>query len=214
MMQESSAATPATGVALLVRSSLFAASAVWLALTAHVAGGGTAPATGPLAGLFLLISALGAVLAGRRRGPLGITAAMLALQYALHHVFAFLSTGFSCHSMPAGQPMEHSMHAAMAMSPACSTVPGSAMGTVSASMLISHVLAAVTLSLLLSQGERTLWLVLTWFLPPLPSVPPIVPVAARPAPTVAPRPPLRLRRELLSSGAGRRGPPQLVEAPA
>jgi hypothetical protein len=85
-------APPARGALRTVRAAVFAGSAVWLSLIAHVAGGGSAPPIGLVLALVLLTSVATTLLAGRRRGHLSIAVTLMSLQVLLHQAFALLAT--------------------------------------------------------------------------------------------------------------------------
>jgi hypothetical protein len=95
--------------------------------------------------------------------------------------------------------------------PLAATTTG--MSAMTPAMLGAHALAAVAVALLLGYGERALWWVLTWFLPPAPSTVAMPPVPAVGGP-VALLASIRPRVDLLSGGVGRRGPPIGLGAPA
>ena len=81
---------PARGPLRGVRAATFAAAALALAATAHVAGGGSLPAWPALA-LLVVPLAWGAVaLTGRRRGRTGLLLALGVAQLALHEAFMVL----------------------------------------------------------------------------------------------------------------------------
>jgi hypothetical protein len=108
------------------RSCAFAASAVALALGAHV----TAHGAPPDALLLLLLVALGdgvsSTYARRPRGPVATAAALVTTQLVLHVVFVLAAP-------------DHGAHADHVL-----TLP----------MLVTHGFAAVVLAVLLSHGER------------------------------------------------------------
>jgi hypothetical protein len=224
VMWTARAATPRSGVLRGFRSAAFAGCAVWLSLGTHVVGGGTAPSVVVLATLVLLMTALGSLVAGRQRGPLGIAALLLAMQAALHHAFAFFSIASTCRmAMPVGDySMNSPAHAEMikfsncaapeAMNSPDAVTAGLSPGMLSPAMLTWHVAAALVLGALLSHGERAVWSLLSRFLPRPPSrvVVPSIPAAAE----LVVRSSIRPRRGLLSGGVGRRGPPFECAAPA
>jgi hypothetical protein len=198
---------------------VFGGCAVWLSLVTHVVAGGTAPPAVVLAALVLLITALGSLVAGRQRSPIGSAGFLLVMQTALHHAFGFFSTGPACRmTMPDGHPMSSSAHATMRMLPNCGapeamSSPDAVMAGLTPAMLTWHVVAAVVLGALLSHGERALWRLLSRFLPRPPST---VVVSSNPVPARMPavRSSIRPRLDLLSGGVGRRGPPLGCGAPA
>ncbi|MEV7541964.1 hypothetical protein [Streptomyces sp. NPDC089915] len=70
------------------RAAMFAAVCVALAAVGHVHMSGQDIPLGRLLGAFAAVAALAWAAAGRRRGPLGITASLLAVQAALHTAFS------------------------------------------------------------------------------------------------------------------------------
>ncbi|MEW1636356.1 hypothetical protein AB0469_20035 [Streptomyces sp. NPDC093801] len=70
------------------RAAMFAAVCVALAAVGHAHMSGTGIPPGLLLGAFAVTAALAWTAAGRRRGPLGITAALLAVQAGLHLAFS------------------------------------------------------------------------------------------------------------------------------
>ncbi|GAA0276136.1 hypothetical protein GCM10010302_12200 [Streptomyces polychromogenes] len=70
------------------RAAMFAAVCVALAAVGHVHMSGEDIPLGWLLGAFAATAALAWTAAGRRRGPLGITASLLAVQAALHTTFS------------------------------------------------------------------------------------------------------------------------------
>lgn len=70
------------------RAAMFAAVCVALAAAGHAYMSGTDIAPGLLLGAFAVTAALAWTAAGRRCGPLGITAALLAVQAGLHLAFS------------------------------------------------------------------------------------------------------------------------------
>jgi hypothetical protein len=109
---------------------------------------------------------------------------------------------------------EHTRMTMGSIVPACTgSQAADGMPAMGAGMLLGHALAAIALALLLSNGERVLWTVLTWFLPSLPSRLTLLPVPAVAGP-VALVWSIRPQRGLLSGGVGRRGPPSALGAPA
>ena len=214
MIQNAVETAPARGSARVVRSSLFGGSAVLMALTAHVVGGGAAPSWGLVAVLVLAASVVTNGLAGRRRGHPSVMSALLLSQVLLHQAFSVLAGGMTCSVAPMAG-MHHPMPAGLTHRPgmvAACTPAGAGMHAMAPRMLIGHALAAMLLAVLLSHGERAVWWVLTWFLPPVPTraVPPLGPASSGPVALVSSiRPP----RGPLSGGVGRRGPPTGLGAP-
>jgi hypothetical protein len=209
-----------TGLPRLLRAGVFVACALALALVAHVAGGAAAPPGAVLGMIGLLMVPAATLLAGRRRRWPGLTAALLATQGALHYGFMTFSAGPVCHAWM-GNPASAVIgggHAGMEMGPmsvmcGVPVSPAVAGGTGAGLwMAVCHLVAAAALAVLLSHGERVLWLLADWLMPRVPAVVRVSEVPAWGAPIesgpgAAPRPPL------LPGGIGRRGPPLVVRVP-
>ncbi|MFF4579296.1 hypothetical protein ACFY15_12955 [Streptomyces sp. NPDC001373] len=71
-----------------LRAAMFAAVCVALAAVGHAHMSGSDIPPGPLLGAFAVTAALAWTAAGRRRGPLGIMTALLAVQAGLHLAFS------------------------------------------------------------------------------------------------------------------------------
>src|SRR5690242_1979192 len=112
MISAGSELPTALGPLRMLRAGTFAAVAVWLSATAHVLGGGAAPSTALIGLLVLLVAAPAALLAGRRRGPAGITAGLLLLQVGLHSLLGTVTAAPAC-GVLSGPDVEHSMSHSM-----------------------------------------------------------------------------------------------------
>ncbi|MEU5151245.1 hypothetical protein AB0G42_29270 [Streptomyces yangpuensis] len=93
------------------RAAMFAAMCVALGATGHSYMSGTDVPLFGLLGAFGVTFGLAWLVAGRRRGPLGITAAVLSVQGVLHLVFSGSQAARSV-SGPAATRGHHPLHAA------------------------------------------------------------------------------------------------------
>ncbi|MFE7095868.1 hypothetical protein [Streptomyces erythrochromogenes] len=161
------------------------------------------------------------LLAGRRRGPVGITAAVLAVQGVLHLVFSGSQAADSA-SGPAAMRGHHHVPAADAVGAADMATMADMAGTAShggAGMIAAHALAGLACAAWLARGEaavfrlaRVLGAAALHAARPLARALDLVRarVAAVPAPPVfrAPyRRPRRLRGAVHAHAVVRRGPP-------
>lgn len=172
-----------------LRSAAFAAIATGVAALGHVVGGGMAPDVAVLiaggAGAWAVVIGL----ARRRRGPIGILAAMLACQLGFHLLFAV-----DAHGMTSGT---HGMSAGTGGAPDAPL-----------RMLIFHLVAAALSAVVLGHGERALFTLFAALARSIrvPAPPAAVELPprwiARPSTSDAPRP----DGPLLSTSP-RRGPP-------
>ncbi|MFG2980264.1 hypothetical protein ACGFYQ_03295 [Streptomyces sp. NPDC048258] len=215
------------------RAAMFAAVCTALGAVGHSYMSGTdLPLTG-LLGAFGVTGGLAWLAAGRRRGPVGIAAAVLAVQAVLHLVFSGSRTATA---EPASMPGRHGMDMGMDMSAmdmgatAAGTSGGVAgmadtaamtgmAGHGGAGMIAAHVLAGLFCAAWLARGEaavfrlaRTVGAAALHVARPLSRVlallrarvaPPTAPPAVRP-PYVRPR---RLRGAVHAHAVVRRGPP-------
>lgn len=85
---------PARGALRVLRGGALAVTSATLAVTAHVIGGGAAPATGLVVLLTLLVAAAGTALADRRRSGRAILGA-LAVSHLSIHTILMLSCSMS-----------------------------------------------------------------------------------------------------------------------
>ncbi|MEV4613083.1 hypothetical protein AB0K43_10840 [Kitasatospora sp. NPDC049258] len=159
----------------LVRASAFATVSVALAAGAHGAAGGAAVGLGPVALGWLLVCAVAAAAAGRRRSMPGITAGVLAGQLGLHLLFrtghAMAAppsvrtsmpgmTGMSGMSGSAGRPGGRAGQSPVPPSGhlhhAVAAAHGGVLG-LSPGMLAGHAAAALATGWLLHRVEAALW---------------------------------------------------------
>ncbi|MFJ9768684.1 hypothetical protein ACIRUY_33285 [Streptomyces erythrochromogenes] len=209
------------------RAALFAAMCVALGAVGHShMSGMDVPLLG-LLGAFAVTGVLAWLLAGRRRGPVGITGAVLSVQGVLHLVFSGTQAVESA-SGPAATRGHHHMPAAGAPGAAdmasVADMAGMAdmAGTAShggAGMIAAHVLAGLVCAAWLARGEaavfrlaRVLGAAALHAARPLARALDLVRarVAAVPAPPAfrAPyRRPRRLRGAVHAHAVVRRGPP-------
>ncbi|MEU9303526.1 hypothetical protein [Streptomyces sp. NPDC048269] len=208
------------------RAAMFAAVGTALGAVghAHISGTGI-PLTG-LLGAFGMTAGLAWLAAGRRRGPVGIAAAVLAVQAVLHLVFSGSRTAApepgamplsGHHDMPGMEMGAGAGTAGMAGMAPMADMAGAGHGV--AGMIAAHVLAGLFCAAWLARGEaavfrlaRTVGAVALHAARPLSRalallrarvVPPTAPAAVRP-PSVRPR---RLRGAVHAHAVVRRGPP-------
>lgn len=195
----------------MLRSGIVAATVLFLAATAHVAGGGTLPAPLILAALASVVWLPVTVLT-RRQLSLPVLGGILgAGQGALHTAFMALAPAGSCHP---GPPVRVGHHHSMSLAGcssegAASMIPGMAENVTSLGMPTTHALAVALTALILTKGEQALWQLLVWLTPSIPVPQPV------PVPRLRPRPwfvssHVMARQCPDTSGVGRRGPPLLV----
>lgn len=195
----------------LLRSGVVAATVLFLAAIAHVAGGGGLPGPLILAALASVVWLPVTVLT-RRQLSLPVLGGILgAGQAALHTTFMALAPAGSCRPGPSVRVgHHHSVSLAGCSSEgAVSMVPGMDENVTSVGMLTTHALAVALTALILARGEQALWQLLAW----------LTPFVLVPQPVTVPR--LRPRPWFVSShvmarqcpdtsGVGRRGPPLIV----
>lgn len=192
-----------------LRAALFAAVAVLLGAMGHSSL--SAHDITPLSLLAALgvTAAAGWAAAGRRRGPWSIGAGLLAVQGALHLLFAVPARPGAAHHH-SGHSADESAHDGVYGSAATAA---EAVGA-DTGMVAVHVLAAAACALWLAHGESAFFrlarAVLAFAFTPLrlllATVPPPGPAAGRaPAPVRAERP--LPRHAVLSHTVVRRGPP-------
>ncbi|MFJ3514785.1 hypothetical protein [Streptomyces sp. NPDC090131] len=213
------------------RAATFAAMCVALGAVGHSYISGTDIPLYGLLGAFGVTSGFAWLAAGRRRGPVGITASVLAVQGVMHLVFS--GTGASAEPFSASAPMPgHHMPAAeagalaaeatgtagMAVMADMAGVTGTA-GHGGAGMIAAHVLAGLLCAAWLARGEavvfrlaRVLAAAALHAARPLARALALVRarVAAVPAPPAFPAPcerPRRLRGAVHAHAVVRRGPP-------
>ncbi len=194
---------PTAPVYRAARAVVFATVCVGLAITGHTMVSGMAvPPMAAAAGMVLL-TALGASLAGAERSLATILGCLLGGQFVLHALFAAAQHG----QMP-GHGHAASLSSSLSLSSG------------GAAMTFAHVVATVVSAWWLRRGERAVWRLarrlavsVAWPVRALLSSAPPVPTAAAPsapraAATARPRE-VRLRHVLV-----RRGPPSPWAAPA
>ncbi|MEV7520759.1 hypothetical protein [Streptomyces sp. NPDC091371] len=207
------------------RAATFAAMCVALGAVGHSYMSGTDIPLEGLLGAFALTGGLAWLAAGRRRGPAGITAALLAVQGILHLVF---SGSQAAKPVPASVPPPSHHHmpdmdmgamgAAAAEAPGVADMAGMA-GHGGVGMIAAHVLAGLLCAAWLARGEaavfrlaRTLGAAALHAARPLARAFALVRarVAALPVPPSfrhRSEPPRRLRGALHAHAVVRRGPP-------
>ncbi|WP_262107844.1 hypothetical protein [Arthrobacter sp. Marseille-P9274] len=165
----------------LLRAGGFSAAAFCLSAAAHVAGGGTLPATAVVVALGALTLLPVMVLAGRKLGAATTAAALGASQLLLHQAFTVLSSTSNC--TEAGG---HSHAGAGSLD--CVAAASHSAADHGAAMLAAHVIATAFIGLMLARGEEALWALAAW-LRPLVRLPSAVvqPVPGRPSPAATPR---------------------------
>ncbi|MFE0605786.1 hypothetical protein ACFW2T_21510 [Streptomyces sp. NPDC058892] len=207
------------------RAAMFAAVCVALGAVGHAHMSGTdVPPSGLLAA-FAVTAGLAWLLAGRRRGPVGIAAAVLCVQGVLHLVFSGSQAAKSAAATAAMHGHPHTAAAeaggTAAEAPALADLAGMA-GVVAhggTGMIAAHVLAGLLCAAWLARGEaavfrlaRVLGAAALLAARPLARALDLVRArgAALPAPPVprAPHPrPRRLRGAVHAHAVVRRGPP-------
>jgi hypothetical protein len=126
-------ADPTSGALRLTRGAAVGATAMGLALAGHVAGGGSLPMSTTVVALLGLSVAGSVALSGRRWTVSALLTVLLGVQVVFHVAFG---------EHPAGADLTSHQHAA---------------NSLSASMVLAHVLAAGTAALLLRRGESWCW---------------------------------------------------------
>jgi hypothetical protein len=194
--------SPARGATRLVRSAVLGTACLLLALSAHVLAGGQAPSVLALLVLSVPIGCACVLVTGRQVGLLRIGTVLGVTQVVLHEAFLSLAQS-AC--APAGT----SIHAhGQSMAAACGTATAGPMHMAAPtwSMLAAHALAAAAVGLLLRQGERLLWAVVSWLAP----APPLHSALLLPAAGLRPGAPAvrrSARSVAIPGGVGLRGPP-------
>lgn len=144
-----------------LRAALFAAVCIALAAVGHAYMSGHAIPAGALLAAFTATGTIGWLGGGRRRGALSIGGGLIAVQAALHLIFASTQPR-STPSMPATSSMSHSGVGGMGgmdgMDGMRAEMPmGGSGGHGDAGMLAVHLLAAVVCALWLARGEAALF---------------------------------------------------------
>lgn len=210
------------------RAAIFAAMCVALGATGHSYMSGTDIPFFGLMGAFGVTGGCAWLAAGRRRGPVGITAAVLSVQGALHLVFSG-SAAAKPFAAPAPMHGHHPVPAAdagamAAEAPGMADMVGMA-GHGGAGMIAAHVLAALLCASWLARGEAAVFrLARVTAAAALHAARPLARAlalvraraAAVPAPPVLParyERPRRLRGAVHAHAVVRRGPPARTPLP-
>jgi hypothetical protein len=145
---------------------------VLLAAAAHTAAGGILPDPLILLGLLALALLPAVWLCGKRLTPSAILGLLGTGQLVLHWAFDVLSHPAA--TMPLLSPAAGHVHVLGTLSHGGPTGHVNGYGP---AMLATHILATLTVGLLIARGEATLWALLAWLgplvrlllLPPLPA---------------------------------------------
>ncbi|AQT72196.1 hypothetical protein [Streptomyces sp. fd1-xmd] len=203
------------------RAAMFAAVCVALGAVGHARMSGMDVPPSGLLGAFAVTAVLAWFLAGRRRGPVGIAAAVLSVQGVLHFVFSGSRAAESA-AGPAAVQGHHHMPATGAAGMADTAGMAEMAGAAAhggAGMIAAHVLAGLVCAAWLARGEaavfrlaRVLGAAALHAARPLARA--LVLVRARVAAVAAPpvfraphRRPRRLRGAVHAHAVVRRGPP-------
>lgn len=124
---------PTSGVLRFARGTAVGATAMGLAVTGHAVGGRSLPASSTAVALLALTVAGSVALSGRRWTVSALVTVLLGVQAVCHVAFA---------DHPTAAPVADHHHAAH---------------SVTASMLVAHVLAALVTAVLLRRGESWCW---------------------------------------------------------
>ena len=191
----------------LARASALAGTALLLSVAAHLLGGGRAPPFLAVVGLGAPLLVAAFLLAGRRRGPLGVGAALALGEALVHETLMLTSMPVESGSVSPGEAMVHSMQVTGGSMSGATMVQSSAP---TVAMVAWHVAATAAIAAGLAFGERAVGHLVGWVLPPRP---PAVRLAASlvAAPGHAADHPVAVRRPWLRS-VSRRGPPSGVSA--
>jgi len=185
-----------------LRGASAAAIAVLLAAVSHTIGGGTEPSPAILIGVAAITWPVTTAFVGRRLRPVGLAAAVIVAQAALHVVFAFTPAVGVTHTAPHAALHDHGQIFLDSAGAAAQVV------LPDAAMLTAHAVAAIASFVLLFSGERMLRSVAAWTLRLLRraavSAPPAF-VMPRATFADAPAPSFRIVRGVVH----RRGPPLL-----
>ncbi|MGJ6966284.1 MFS transporter [Streptosporangium sp. G11] len=170
-----------------MRAATFSAVCLALSVLGHVAAGGSWPRPWVVAAAGAAVMAMAALLAGRERSTVTISAGLATLQLSLHEVLALGGA--------AGLPPSHPHVRGL----------GESLG-----MLVAHLTATLITGWWLARGESTLWALLRsagrrlCAVFPLLRAPAVVAAPSRPA--YAPVTPVS-PRAVLRHSVSRRGPP-------
>lgn len=189
------------------RASAWTCAAFGLSLGAHVIGGGQPPTPGVSAFLAVVLLWVGLLLTRRRLGALPMVATLGTSQLILHAGLTLSERSLAC--SPGASPT--GPHAGHGVTLTCDA---STSGVVAAlthaehstlMMTLGHLLAAITLGLILTKGEDAAWRIAGLLLPRLPMAPPL------PSPTRRASAPSggggAAATVPVLGGVGRRGPP-------
>lgn len=186
----------------VARGAAVGATSMGLALAGHVAGGGALPSSTTATALLGLSVASSVALSGRRWTLSALLTVLLGVQVVFHIAFG-----------------DHRSAAGAVGAPGVAGVAGvadhqHAAHSLSASMVLAHLLAAAAAALLLRRGESWCWRLVALLRRPV-QVARVF--AARPVPPSRARPvrsadgPLPVLRSLqLADAQPRRGPPSLL----
>jgi hypothetical protein len=202
--------SPTRGVLRGLRAASLGVVGVVLALVGHVAAGGAAPRPVDLLLLAGLAGLAALLLTGVRLSPVRLVLSLTAMQLVLHEAFMLLGAPTACVMTPASTPAGGGMsHAGQPMLGCATGMAEAGMGQTSmfagTAMVGAHIAATAVMAALLTYGEKVLWLLAGWVLPPrwlrvvLPELPEVR-VGSSPAPTV-------VRARFAYGGVGLRGPP-------
>lgn len=148
-----------------MRAFVVAVSTVFLALAAHLLGGGDVPHAIVLVPLAAVALAAAVPLSARRVGLPGAVAMLGVGQLVLHHAFDALS-GMGCAPAAGSASVQHVHAAAQTMQVACtSTHAGSAPALGGSAMLVVHVVATLLTAALIAGTDRALTWITTWMRP-------------------------------------------------
>jgi len=190
--------TPTRGFLRWVRAGAVSTTVLGLAAGAHVAAGGRLPGFFLLGLLAVGITALCALVAGRRFSWPAVAALLGLGQFALHTVFA------AC-SAPVDAVVAH--HDELFRMTSGSAV-GSAQMSSSPLMTGAHVGATVLALLALMYGEHLLWSVWSWLRPVVRLVLTVSGFVVPEVPTALVETPVR-PRSVVARRVRRRGPPRV-----
>lgn len=143
----------------LSRAFAVAGSTVSLAAAAHTAAGGTLPDPLVLVGLLALALLPAAWLCGKRLTPTTVIGLLGTGQLVLHTAFGTLS--HSTDTVPQFSPAAGHVHV-LGMP---SGMPAAAVHGYTPAMLAAHLLATLTVGLLIARGEAALWALRAWLRP-------------------------------------------------
>lgn len=148
--------SPATGGLRALRAGLLATACVSLALAAHTAAGGHAPAVLALLTATVAVGCGALLLTGRRLAAPTAVVALVGVQAALHLWFA-VTAGGGC-AVSGALTHAHGLGpCAVAAGAAVEHAPASGPAPAGLLMLLAHLTAVVLLALGLARGDALLW---------------------------------------------------------